>query len=179
VEDDFDGDRRPFKAVLDVGLKRTTVGSKVFGVLKGAADGGLHIPHSTKRFPGYKAGEKKDEGEYDAEFHQARIFGEHVADHMNSLKEEDEKEYEKVYSKYLAADMDPDDLEELYKKVHAAIRADPVKVKKVRDIKNVRKGNKIEVAGKTYVRKVKLNHKDRKARVAQKIQAAQRKMMED
>merc|ERR1711988_832790 len=51
VEDDFDGDKRPFKAVLDVGLKRTTVGSKVFGVLKGAADGGLHIPHSTKRFP--------------------------------------------------------------------------------------------------------------------------------
>ena len=29
VEDDFDGDKRPFKAVLDVGLKRTTVGSKV------------------------------------------------------------------------------------------------------------------------------------------------------
>merc|ERR1712094_18397 len=52
VEDDYDGDRRPFKAILDVGLKRTTVGSKVFSVLKGAADGGLHIPHSTKKFPG-------------------------------------------------------------------------------------------------------------------------------
>merc|ERR1719326_1326897 len=81
VEDDFDGDRRPFKAVLDVGLKRTTVGSKVFGVLKGAADGGLHIPHSTKRFPGYKAGEKK-EVEYDADFHKERIFGAHVQEYM-------------------------------------------------------------------------------------------------
>ena len=25
-------------------------------MLKGAADGGLHIPHSTKKFPGYKPG---------------------------------------------------------------------------------------------------------------------------
>ena len=29
---------------------------EVFSVLKGAADGGLHIPHSTKKFPGYKPG---------------------------------------------------------------------------------------------------------------------------
>merc|ERR1711959_728348 len=86
VEDDFDGDRRPFKAVLDVGLKRTTVGSRVFGVLKGAADGGLHIPHSTKRFPGYKGG---DDASYDAEFHKARIFGGHVSEYMESLEEED------------------------------------------------------------------------------------------
>lgn len=46
-------DRRPFKAVLDVGLVRTTTGNRVFGALKGAVDGGLHIPHNTKRFPGY------------------------------------------------------------------------------------------------------------------------------
>ena len=59
VEDDYEGDRRPFKAVLDVGLKRTTVGSRVFGVLKGAADGGLHIPHSTKRFPAPRSPDAK------------------------------------------------------------------------------------------------------------------------
>jgi len=39
--------------VLDVGLVRTTCGNRVFGALKGACDGGLHIPHSTKRFPGF------------------------------------------------------------------------------------------------------------------------------
>lgn len=179
VEDDFDGDKRPFKAVLDVGLKRTTVGSKVFGVLKGAADGGLHIPHSTKRFPGYKAPEsKKEEGEYDAEFHKERIFGGHVGEYMSSLKEEDEKEYEKVFSTYLKEGVDADDLEELYQNAHKKIRADPKQVKKSRDVKNVRNGNRITCNGKTYVRKVKLNHKDRKARVAQKIAAAQRKMME-
>lgn len=46
-------ERRPFKAVLDTGLKRTTTGARVFGVLKGAVDGGLYVPHSVKRFPGY------------------------------------------------------------------------------------------------------------------------------
>merc|ERR1711966_279097 len=179
VEDDFDGDKRPFKAVLDVGLKRTTVGSKVFGVLKGAADGGLHIPHSIKRFPGYKASDdKRTEGEYDADFHKARIFGGHVGEYMSSLKEEDEKEYEKVFSTYIKEGAEADDLEEMYQNAHKKIRADPKQVKKARDVKNVRNGNRIMCNGKTYVRKVKLNHKDRKARVAQKIAAAQRKMME-
>lgn len=45
-------DRRPFKLVLDVGLKATTTGSKVFAVLKGACDGGAYVPHSDSRFPG-------------------------------------------------------------------------------------------------------------------------------
>jgi len=180
VEDDFDGERRPFKAVLDVGLKRTTVGSKVFGILKGASDGGLHIPHSIKRFPGYKAPEdKKSEGEYDAEFHKERIFGGHVGEFMTSLKEEDEKEYEKVFSTYLKEGVEADDLEDLYTATHKAIREKPTKDKKVKDVKNVRKGNKIECDGKSYVRKVKLNHKDRKARVAQKIRAYQKKLMEE
>ena len=45
--------RRPFKAFLDVGLKKTTTGARVFGAMKGASDGGLYIPHSESRFPGY------------------------------------------------------------------------------------------------------------------------------
>ncbi|VDN44706.1 unnamed protein product, partial [Gongylonema pulchrum] len=35
----------PFRAVLDVGLARTVTGAKVFAVMKGAADGGIDIPH--------------------------------------------------------------------------------------------------------------------------------------
>jgi len=46
-------ERRPFKAILDVGLTYTTVGNRIFGALKGATDGGLYVPHNTKRFPGY------------------------------------------------------------------------------------------------------------------------------
>merc|ERR1711934_1185570 len=52
VEDDV-GDKRPFKALLDVGIQRTTTGARLFGAMKGAADGGINVPHSTKRFPGY------------------------------------------------------------------------------------------------------------------------------
>jgi len=44
-----------FRCYLDVGLTRTTTGARVFGVMKGAVDGGLNIPHSVKRFPGYSA----------------------------------------------------------------------------------------------------------------------------
>lgn len=34
-----------FRCYLDVGLARTSTGARVFGALKGAADGGLDIPH--------------------------------------------------------------------------------------------------------------------------------------
>lgn len=52
-------ERRPFMAVLDVGLRRTTTGARVFGALKGAVDAGLYIPHSVKRFPGYYKSEEE------------------------------------------------------------------------------------------------------------------------
>ena len=48
------GERRPFKAYLDVGLVRTTTGNRVFGAMKGACDGGLNIPHNEQRFPGFR-----------------------------------------------------------------------------------------------------------------------------
>ena len=47
-----------FRALLDAGLVRTTIGSRVFGALKGALDGGLNIPHCDKRFVGFKKDEK-------------------------------------------------------------------------------------------------------------------------
>jgi len=39
--EDEDHEKRPFKAVLDVGLVHTTTGNRVFGALKGAIDGGI------------------------------------------------------------------------------------------------------------------------------------------
>ena len=44
---------RPFKCYLNAGLKRISTGSRVFGAMKGASDGGIFIPHSEKCFPGY------------------------------------------------------------------------------------------------------------------------------
>lgn len=42
-----------------MGLARTTTGARVFGAMKGAVDGGLNVPHSVKRFPGFDAESKK------------------------------------------------------------------------------------------------------------------------
>ncbi|VDM53263.1 unnamed protein product [Angiostrongylus costaricensis] len=113
--------RRPFKAVLDVGLARTTTGCKVFAVMKGVADGGINVPHSENRFFGYDSVSKK----YDAEAHRDRILGKHVAEYMRFLKEEDVVAYKKQFSKFIERGIAADDLEEMYKKAHAAIRANP------------------------------------------------------
>merc|ERR1712182_169199 len=142
----------------------------VFSVLKGAADGGLHVPHSTKKFPGYKPASGDDKGEYDADFHKQRIFGGHVGEHMESLKEEDEQEYEKVYSSYIAEGVDCDDLEELYEKVHEAIREDPVHEKKEGTVaKPKRDGNEVTSNGKTWTRMMRLTFQERKECVAARI----------
>jgi len=76
---------------LDVGLAYTTVGQKVFAALKGASDGGLYIPHNTKRFPGYF--KDADSSSYDAAAHRDRIFGKHIDTYMASLKEEGDEDY--------------------------------------------------------------------------------------
>ena len=80
---------RPFKAYLDAGLRRTSTGSRVFGVLKGASDGGIFIPHSDKRFPGY---DPENKALYAAVL-KKYIFGGHVSEYMESLEEEDDERY--------------------------------------------------------------------------------------
>ena len=62
--------------------------------MKGAADGGIDIPHSEKRFPGYD----KEAGEYSAEVHRNHIFGQHVAQYMRELLDKDEDAYKKQFS---------------------------------------------------------------------------------
>lgn len=116
-----EGEKRPFTCLLDVGLVRTTTGAKVFGALKGAADGGLNIPHSEKRFPGYDR-EGKD---FDAETHKKYIFAGHVTEYMELLEEEDPDRYQTQFANYIEKDIEADSLEEMYQKAHEAIREDP------------------------------------------------------
>jgi large subunit ribosomal protein L5e len=120
VEDNDDGPGA-FRACLDVGLARTSTGARVFAAMKGAVDGGLDIPHSEKRFPGYDAEAK----ELNADVHRSHIFGGHVGDYMRHLIEEDEEAYKKQFSRYIKAGVTADSMEEMYKKCHAAIRKDP------------------------------------------------------
>lgn len=113
--------RRPFRALLDVGLIRTTTGNRVFGALKGALDGGLDIPHSDKRFAGFS----KDGKQLDVDLHRKYIFGGHVGAYMRTLAEDEPEKYQSHFSEYVKKGVDADGLEAMYKKVHAAIRADP------------------------------------------------------
>jgi large subunit ribosomal protein L5e len=157
--------RRPFKAVLDVGLIRTTTGNKVFGALKGACDGGLYIPHSTKRFPGFK---KEGENEtYDIKVHKDRIFGIHVDNYMKELKEESQEDYQKQFSKWDAAikKAGAKSVEDLFKKIHAEIKKNPDRVKK-----GVKANPKRDHAKKQPKR---LNAKQRKENVAKRFKIAE------
>merc|ERR1712020_11967 len=153
VEPNDDGPR-PFRCFLDVGLTRTTTGNKVFGALKGALDGGLDIPHSNKRFPGYDTEAK----EFDAETHCGYIFGSNIKEYMESLKEEDDETYAKQFSKYIKEGIEPENLEDLYADVHEAIRKDPSHAKK--------ENNKSGEAKRWTPKKRSL--KSRKDRIAQK-----------
>jgi large subunit ribosomal protein L5e len=76
LTEEVDGAGRPFKVFLDVGLRRTSTGSRVFGALKGASDGGLYIPHSDNRFPGYDSESKS----LDADTLRKYIYGGHVGE---------------------------------------------------------------------------------------------------
>jgi large subunit ribosomal protein L18 len=51
-------------AVLDIGLKSATPGSKVFAVQEGAIDAGLDVPHSDSVLPEWS----RDRGEHIAEY---------------------------------------------------------------------------------------------------------------
>ncbi|KAK1790720.1 hypothetical protein P4O66_014576, partial [Electrophorus voltai] len=148
-----DGQPGAFTCYLDSGLARTTTGNKVFGALKGAVDGGLSIPHSTKRFPGYDSESK----EFNAEVHRKHILGLNVAGYMSSLMDEDEEAYKKQFSRFVKSGVTPDSVEEMYKKAHASIRENPVHEKKP----------KKEVKKKRWNR-AKLTLGQRKDRVAQK-----------
>lgn len=151
-----DDDRRPFTAMLDIGLVRTSTGNKVFAVMKGAVDGGVNVPHSEKRFPAYS----KEEG-FDAEELKSRILGSHVAEYMNYLLEEDEDAYQRQFAKYIADKVEADDIEDLYLKAHKKIREDPSFTKKPKATGE---------QNKTW-RQIKLTYDQRKQAVKDKITA--------
>ncbi|KAL0389202.1 UNVERIFIED_CONTAM: 60S ribosomal protein L5 [Sesamum calycinum] len=140
--------RRPFRALLDVGLVKTTTGNRVFGALKGASYGGLDIPHSDKRFTGFN----KDSKQLDAEVHRK---------YMETLMEDEPEKYQSHFSEYIKRGIEADNIEEMYKKVHAAIRADPTEKKS---------GKQPPKEHKRYNLK-KLTYEKRKAKLIQRLNA--------
>lgn len=190
-QDQVDKKKRPFKAVLDVGIVTTTTGNRVFGAMKGASDGGIYIKHNNKRFPGFKVRLPEEKGEkrtetFEADEHRAKIFGLNIEEYMDKLEEEDKEKYKKQFSKWdkCLEDNKLDSLEELYKKVHEAIRKNPERVVQKKTANPVRKSlDKIKStfensAGKKWKIDRKITLEQRKQNVQDRMADAIRRTQE-
>ena len=156
-------DRRPFKCFLDVGLARTSTGARVFGAMKGASDGGILIPHSENRFPGYDMETK----ELDAETLRKYIFGGHVAEYMETLADDDEERFKTQFSGYIEDDIEADGLEEMYQEAHKGIREDPFK--KDEDAEEKQSKDHWKKESLKY-RQPKMSYDEKKKRIQSKIE---------
>lgn len=156
--------RRPFRAFLDVGLHRTSTGARVFGAMKGASDGGILIPHSENRFPGYDMETK----ELDTDVLRKYIYGGHVAEYMETLADDDEERYKSQFQGLIDDEIEAEGLEELYQEAHKAIREDPFK--------------KVEGAGekksKEEYKKESLKYKVKKLTKEEKMEKVKAKIAE-
>lgn len=178
-------DARPFRCYLDVGLRRTTAGCRIWGALKGAVDGGLDIPHNEKKFPGYDTESK----EYTAEEHREKITGEHIAEFMRNLADAEwceengyqaEEDLKSKFSAYVEAGLSGDDIVQMYLDAHAAIRADPspaeAEPSRVRNPKGLDGRDDRDAKWK---KGTKLTYEQRKANLAAKIEAMEEEEEDD
>jgi len=175
VEADPSGPK-PFKALLDVGLARTTTGARVFGALKGATDGGLDVPHNERRYPGSSRDEETKKWSYDPAVHRKYIFGGHVGEYMDKLKADNPEVYKRQFSRWLAEKVDSSKkLEDLYKKAHAAIRKEPTKSRDPKERGLFKVSSKPKDPAKQFVKThfqpVGRSVQQRKARVKQILTA--------
>lgn len=191
---DHMGERRPFKAYLDVGLVRTTTGNRCFGAMKGACDGGLYIPHNEKRFPGYRvekieeetgrkkktaadADKKKTKAVFTTEEHLEHIQGVHIQEYYDLIKKENPEAFKKQFSKW-EKELKGKSFESIYTGIHAKIKKDCARKKAAAKKAPVRKliskvGDPVRVfqngKGGKWLRMKKIGLKARKERVQKKI----------
>ena len=175
VSTETSNSKRPFTAVLDIGIRRPTVGNRVFAVLKGATDGGIHIPHSTRKFPGYSKGATKKDSHYDASVHKKRIYGVHIDEYIKYIKKERPDSlslqfglWEKALKEAKVASV-----EALFTKIFEEIRKNPDFTKVKHEKKEVKYADKnktiIVVNDKVkYTRARRLTKEQRKANVEKK-----------
>src|SRR5207247_6348764 len=95
------------EAILDLGLKGPTKGSKLFAVLKGLADSGLTVPHSPEKLPPME-----------------RIGGNHIATYAKSLEGEHDL-YKKRFSAYLSRGLKPEDLSGHFDAISSTVSTAP------------------------------------------------------
>jgi len=203
ADENLDDNKRPFKALLDVGIQRTTTGARVFGALKGACDGGVNVPHNTKRFPGFSRGKieevvnkrgkttgdkEKTKDAFVAENHRTRIMGTHITEYMNALKKEDATKFKRQFcnwEKCLTA-AKAKTCEDLYKAVHKAINANPDRKKAAGNAKPTRtvtvKGPERvmkDSKGRTWMRNFKTTYAEKKAKVDKRMADALKRLQDN
>jgi large subunit ribosomal protein L18 len=91
------------KAVLDIGLKRSTKGAKIFAALKGGVDAGLDIPYSDTISP-----------------NEERIRGEHIVNYAKLLSQTPEL-YQKMFTRYLHKKLKPEDISTHFDEIKSKI----------------------------------------------------------
>ncbi len=89
--------------VPDIGLHTSKKGARIYAAIKGASDAGLSVPHSEEIMPS-----------------QDRIEGKHVEKYASILKK-DQAQYNKQFSAYIKAGINPETLSQEFKKVKDAI----------------------------------------------------------
>lgn len=68
------------------------------------------------------------------DFHWPGPFLFHFFLLLHTLMEDEPEKYQAHFSEYIKQGIEPDDVEEMYKKVHAAIRADPTVIKSAKEL---------------------------------------------
>merc|ERR1711865_473884 len=78
-----EGENRPFKALMDVGIANTCTGARPFAAKK---------------------------GELDTDVLRDHILGKHVAEYMEELLDDDEDQYKSQFARYIKEDLGADDI---------------------------------------------------------------------
>src|SRR3990172_476090 len=94
------------EAILDIGLRSSTKGSRLYAALKGLADAGLQVPHSEEILPTTD-----------------RLGGAHITEYAKSLLSESSEVYKKRFSGYLSKGLKPEELTGHFEQVRGQIRS--------------------------------------------------------
>ncbi len=100
------------EALLDIGLKSSSKGSKLYAVLKGLVDSGLQVPHSPDNIPS-----------------EDRLAGAHVSAYAKNLSAESGDLYKKTFSGYLSKGLKPEDLTPHFQQVKQQVMSSALEAK--------------------------------------------------
>lgn len=91
-------------AILDLGLQRNAMGSRIYAALKGVIDAGVGVKANEKIFP-----------------EESIIEGSHMITAANALKEADSVEFKKRFGRYTSSKFKAEKLPDLLETVKTAI----------------------------------------------------------